>query len=306
MGIAEVIPGVSGGTIAFITGIYETLLDSLGALPGAFPLIFKGQFKSFAEKTNLPFLIQLGVGMVLGIGFGVAVVTNLMETQPLLLWAFFFGLILSSVIYLGKQISWSLSSVLTGFMGLGIGAWFSFAGTGAGSDSLVFIFLSGVLAISALILPGVSGSFLLLLLGMYHRIIPAVKGLMSNPTTEGLTILLTFGAGCLIGLFSFAKVVSFTFKKWKFPTMSAMVGLMLGSLAKIWPWQEVIATRVNSHGELKASITSPVSPSTFASLENNLNYGNDPQIIAVIITLLVGFGLVLCFDLWEQKKSKLA
>ncbi|MFT6718124.1 MAG: putative membrane protein [Sphingobacteriales bacterium] len=289
-----------------MTGIYEQLLDSLGALPAALPLIFRGQFKNFAQKINFFFLLQLGLGMVLGIGFGVAVVTNLMETQPLLLWAFFFGLIFSSVIYLGKQISWNLTSTVTGLVGLGIGAWFSFAGTGAGSDSLIFIFFSGVLAISALILPGVSGSFLLLLLGMYHRIIPAVKGLMSNPSAEGFTILITFGAGCLIGLFSFAKVVSFTFKKWKFPTMSAMVGLMLGSLAKIWPWQEVIATRVNSLGELKASLTAPVLPSTFESLESNLNYGNDPKIIAVIITMLVGFGVVQCFDLWEKRKSKLA
>lgn len=306
MGIAEVIPGVSGGTIAFITGIYERLIKALGNIPKALPFLLKGNFKDFGTTIDFFFLLKLGIGMVVGIGIGVVGVTKIMESNPIVLWAFFFGLIAASILYLARQVKWNLPAGIAILCGIAIGLVFTMTSALEGSDSYLYIFFCGVIAISALILPGISGSFLLLILGMYHRIIPEIKILAQSPNSKSLFTLLAFGCGAVIGIFSFAKLVGYAFDKWKNTTISLMVGLMAGSLPKIWPWQQVMQMRINSKGEEVVAFTKAVGPTTFSELSNNYTYGNDPQMGLVIGLFLIGFIGILAFDLWEKKQSKLA
>lgn len=242
MGIAEVIPGVSGGTIAFITGIYEQLLNSIKAFgPGLFRTFKEEGIAGVWEEINGNFLLTLGVGMVTGVVVGVFGVTHILETYPVLLWAFFFGLIVASAIYIGKQVKiWGALQILALFLAAGLAYYITIAVPAEGNDALWFIFLSGVIAISALILPGISGSFILLLMGMYTIIVPTVKNTLKTFDTEGLVVMAVFAAGCLIGIMSFARVLSWTFKKYHDTTMAVLTGFMIGSLNKIWPWRQPV------------------------------------------------------------------
>lgn len=239
MGMAEVVPGVSGGTIAFITGIYQELIDTIKSVDiNFFKLFFTGKWKSAFEKVNGLFLVFLIAGMVLGIVISLFLVTYLLEHHGEGLWGFFFGLIIASSIYIGRKVSsWNIKAIVF----LIIGAIVSYAVTvvtpAGGSESLPFVFLCGALAISALILPGISGSFILLLLGMYSVIIPHVKNLISSPNSESFIITLVFGLGCLLGLGVFSRVLSYAFKEYKDETLAILTGFMIGSLNKIWPWR---------------------------------------------------------------------
>ncbi|MEL6987098.1 MAG: DUF368 domain-containing protein, partial [Bacteroidota bacterium] len=206
MGIAEVIPGVSGGTIAFITGIYEQLINSIKSVgPGLISDFKQGGIPGVWKALDGNFLLFLVGGMVFGIVVGVFGVTHLIETQPEILWAFFFGLIIASSIYIGKQISnWSWKEILA----LILGAVFAYTicqlSPAQGSTNPLFIILCGAIAISALILPGISGSFMLLIMGMYAVIIPNVKNALTTFEWDSLQILLLFGFGCIIGLATFS------------------------------------------------------------------------------------------------------
>ncbi len=282
MGIAEVIPGVSGGTIAFITGIYEKLLNTIKAFSPSLVKTFKQEGVSgFWLAINGTFLVTLLIGMGVGVVVGVFGVTHLLETYPEMLWAFFFGLIISSAIFIGKQVlKWGLSEIIALLVGTAFAYYITVASPAQGNEALWFVFLSGAIAISALILPGISGSFILLIMGMYSFIIPTVKNALTTFDSESLMIVGVFAAGCLLGLMTFSRVLSWTFKNYKSPTLALLTGFMLGSLNKLWPWRNVISTRVNSKGETVPFIEESVLPAA---------YQGDPQLVGVLIAMLIGF-----------------
>jgi putative membrane protein len=303
MGMAEVVPGVSGGTIAFISGIYPTLMESINALkPSLIVLLFKGQFKEFAKQLNLCFLFPLGVGMVIGVVTCVDLITYLLEHFPLPLWAFFFGLILASALYIFKQIkAFSVTTVVLTIVATALAYYVTIANPLGGSTSLILVFFSGVVAISAMVLPGLSGSFILLLLGMYSVVLPTVKSLLKAPELDAFILVSVFALGCLVGLISFARLMSYAFKKQPNNTLAVLLGFMIGSLNKVWPWQEVTNTRINSGGETVVFTSKSVLPNVFSQLDNNFLYGNNPQIATVLVCMVFGFALVLLLDKFGSK-----
>lgn len=239
MGIAEVIPGVSGGTIAFITGIYKKLIDSIKAFDlKTITLLFNGDFKKVWSKINGPFLTLLLLGMGIGVVLGVFGVSHMLSEFPEILWAFFFGLILASVPMMLSTIKEKSIIVILSFIVAVVLAYIiTCLSPVEASESKLYIFLCGMIAIVALVLPGVSGSFILLLLGAYTIIIPLLKGFLSNPTLDAFVTLAVFGIGCLTGLFLFVRLVSKAYNDHYNVTIGLMSGFMLGSLNKIWPWR---------------------------------------------------------------------
>ena len=295
MGIAEVIPGVSGGTIAFITGIYEQLINSIKAIlnPSILITFRKEGFKAVWEKINGNFLILLIPGMAAGLIGGVFTITHLLKTYPSLVWGFFFGLIAASIIYIGKQVkAWNITTITALLIGTAFAYYITVLNPGQGSDSLAFVFLSGALAICAFILPGVSGSFILLLLGMYTIIIPALKDALSNFDSKSLIIVGVFAAGCVLGLALFSNFLSWTFNKYRNQTLAVLTGFMLGSLNKIWPWRNVLEYRINSKGEEVPFLEQNVMPAA---------YEGDALIFGVIILVVVGFGTVFLMSSFEKE-----
>ncbi len=297
MGIAEVIPGVSGGTIAFITGIYEKLLNTIKAFHPSLIGTFKEEgVGGVWSAINGTFLVTLLVGMATGVIVGVFGVSHLLETYPEMLWAFFFGLIISSAIFIGRQVdNWAITQIVALIVGTAVAYYITVASPAQGNEALWFVFLSGVIAISALILPGISGSFILLLMGMYSFVIPTVKTALKTFDPESLMIVGTFAAGCLVGLMTFSRVLSWTFKNYKNPTLALLTGFMLGSLNKLWPWRNVLSTRINSKGIEVPFMTESVLPS---------NYESEPFIVAVVICMIVGFLSIFVIEGLGAKSSK--
>jgi putative membrane protein len=289
MGIAEVIPGVSGGTIAFITGIYEKLLDSIKAInPSLITTLKNDGIKGVWEAVNGTFLVALFGGMGVSIILFAKVITGLMETNKELLWAFFFGLIVASAIFIGKQIKqWNISTGSLLLLGLAIAFYITIAVPAQGSDALWMVFISGAIAISAMILPGISGSFILLLMGMYQIILPSVTNFIETRSMDSLVIVAVFAGGCLVGILTFANVFSWTFKKYKEQTLAILTGFMIGSLNKVWPWRNVLETRMNSHGEEVPFRDLSVLPT---------NYVGDPMVLGVIIVAIIGAVIVFALD----------
>lgn len=239
MGIAEVIPGVSGGTIAFITGIYARLLAAIRNFDlGLLKLLGARKFRKAFNHVDGMFLITLLAGMAIGVIGGIFGITYVLETRPDLLWGFFFGLILASVWAIGREVpNWDLKIVILFLVGAAIAFFITLMYPLAGSDHLLYVFLSGCLAICALILPGISGSFILLLLGMYTVIIPTVKDILVGAQHEDMILVAVFAAGCLTGLLSFSRLLSWLFNNFMHSTLAVLTGFMLGSLPKIWPWR---------------------------------------------------------------------
>lgn len=295
MGIAEAIPGVSGGTIAFITGIYERLLQAIGAILGTKVAgTFRREgFRPAWHAADGAFLLQLAGGMVVGLGFAVVVIDYLLEHYPTVVWAFFFGLIISSAIYVGRQIQhWGKSVVTLLIVGAVIAYLLTTINPLAGSTSPIIVFLSGVIAISALILPGVSGSFILVLLGMYTVVFGAVRGVASGQD-GALLIVICFGAGCLVGLAAFSKLLTWTFKTYPDRTFAILTGFMVGSLNKLWPWRNAITTRTDSHGELVPIIEANVMPGNYTGLDQ---IPDPPYVIAAILSLIAGLAIVFILE----------
>lgn len=305
MGIAETIPGVSGGTIAFITGIYERLLKSIRSFgPPAVKAWKEGGLTAAWEAVDGNFLLRLFGGMVLGILIGVFGMAYLLEHFPLQVWGFFFGLIAASAIYIGKQVSsWSISTILAMLVATVISYYVTIATPAQGSESLLYVFICGVIAISALMLPGLSGSFMLLLLGMYQFVLHDTlkEGVLEQQDLGAVVTLGVFGLGCLVGVVTFARVLSWLFDNYRDLTLAGLTGFMIGSLNKVWPWQEVLETRINSKGEDQVLFSKSVLPNTLSELGENLQYGNDPQTLAVIISIVFGFGLIFIIERAGEK-----
>ncbi len=258
MGAADVVPGVSGGTIAFIVGIYEELIDSIKSInTKALALFFKGRFAEFWKAVNGNFLLSI----VLGIGISVfslaKLITFLLTTYPILIWSFFFGLVLSSTYFVSKEIKvWKLSRYIAFALGSIIAFYITVATPAETPTDLWFIFLCGAIAICAMILPGISGSFILVLLGKYFYIMEAVKSF-------NIPIILTFIAGASIGIISFSNVLSYLLKRFHDITIAILGGFMLGSLNKVWPWKEVVETYTDSHGVVKPLIENNIFPNAY-------------------------------------------
>lgn len=251
MGVAEVIPGVSGGTIAFITGIYEQLINSIKSFgPEAFNAFKTNGIKGLWKAIDGNFLLMLLSGMVIGVVIGIFGVSYLLENYPEPLWGFFFGLIAASAIIIGKHISnWNIKLMIALVGGIVFAFGITILSPAEGSTSPFYIFLSGVLAISALLLPGISGSFILLLMGMYTIIIPSLKNVIKSFDSASLVIISIFGAGCIVGLLGFSRVLSWLFSKYKDISFSLLTGFIIGALNKVWPWRNVSMVLDKASGE---------------------------------------------------------
>jgi len=314
MGIAEVIPGVSGGTIAFITGIYQTLLDSIKAVDASFIRdVSKFELKSAFTRVNGAFLLWLFGGMGLGVLGGVFFVSSLLESHPETVWSFFFGLILASIpMVLAMIKNKSLSSILLFILGAIIAFGVTkISPVEAGSNPL-YLYLGGAIAICALVLPGISGSFILLLMGLYTTVIPTIKAFLKSPELSEFTIILWFAFGCLTGLVLFSRAISAAFKKYHDQTIALLAGFMLGSLNKIWPWRNPTTVLDKPSGEIKtltsqdlASFDINAEGIKIISETNVLpnNYFSDPQLLPVLLAFLIGLGCMFVLnklDLMEK------
>ncbi|MBC6995335.1 DUF368 domain-containing protein [Neolewinella lacunae] len=290
MGVAEAIPGVSGGTIAFITGIYERLLRAIGLVLGpevVRSLRHDGLMPAWRAADGA-FLLQLGAGMVVGLGIAVFTITELLATYPPVVWAFFFGLIISSAIYVGRQIDrWNFTTIALLLLGAVFAYFLTTINPMAGSSNPVLVFLAGMIAISALILPGISGSFILLLLGMYTVVFSAVRNLASGDA-GALLIVGVFALGCLVGLGLFSRVLTYTFKTFPQQTLATLTGFMLGSLGKLWPWRNAVTTRIDSDGVELPLLEKTVLPANYL--------GGEPFVLAVIVAFVAGLLVVFLLD----------
>lgn len=239
MGAADVIPGVSGGTIAFIMGIYDKFVASLAAINAeAVKLFFTGKFKEFWKLINGGFLLSLVVGIGVSVISLATVMQTLLSDFPIQTWAFFFGLIVASSIFILRGISgWGLREILFLIGGVVLGVTICTLSPTQTPDALWFIFISGAIAICAMILPGISGSFILLILGKYQYILGAVSDLVAGQNVvSNLLIIGVFAIGAVVGILSFSKFLHWLLSRWHKQALIILAGFIIGSLVKIWPW----------------------------------------------------------------------
>lgn len=282
MGAADIVPGVSGGSIALITGIYAELLASINSFDSQnLKLLLDFKFSQFYKAVNGNFLFSLLFGILTSLFTMSKLITYLMLEHPIPLWSFFCGLILISSFLILKDIKhWNLEIVFALATGTVIAYFVTDLPPMTSPNSLWFTFLSGAIAICAMILPGISGSFILLILGKYEQILKAV-------TEKDLLTLAIFALGCIVGILSFSRVVSWLLKKFYSLTLSLLAGFMLGSMNELWPWKLVLSYRTSSSGEQKPFLTENISPATFLE-----QMEVEPQILQAVIAFLIGIGLV--------------
>lgn len=304
MGAADVVPGVSGGTIAFISGIYQELIDSINNVNlSVLKTLKKDGLKAAWKQVNGSFLLALLTGIGISILTFSKVITHLLETQPILVWSFFFGLIIASITLIWKEITrWKLVDILFLLIGITVSYYITIARPVSSPDSYWYLFLSGFIAIIAMILPGISGAFILLLMGSYETVIGTINTFREGLTTANSEILVSallklgvFALGCIIGLKSFSKVLHWMFEHHKNTTLTLLVGFMVGSLNKVWPWKEVLETRTNSHGEVVPYIDQSILPQ---------NFDGEPQIAMAIGLAILGFVVIFGMEKMASKLGK--
>ena len=245
MGAADVVPGVSGGTMALITGIYEELIVSIRSFDlQALRLAMRFRWRELLAHVRWPFLVSLLFGLLGAIASLARIIAWLLENKPVLLWAFFFGLVLASVYTIGRRVGhWTLGTAL-GALIAAVGAYVLVGVAPVETPRApLYVFMSAVVAICAMILPGISGSFVLVLLGKYHHVLQAIN-------ERDVSTLAVFGVGAAVGLAAFSRVLGWVFRHHHDLTVAILTGLMLGSLRKIWPWKETLATIVGRHGKI--------------------------------------------------------
>ena len=281
MGAADIVPGVSGGSIALITGIYEKLLDSIKSIDReALGYLFKLEFRMLWSHVNGNFLLTLLVGILTSIFTLSKLITYLMEFHPIPLWSFFCGLIIISAIIILRDITkWTIGVVLAIILGT-VSAFYITGLPPIGSpDALWFTFVAGAIAICAMILPGISGSFLLLIMGQYERILAAVSD-------KNIPVLALFAFGCIVGLLSFSRLISWLLKKHHALTIGLLSGFMLGSINKLWPWKEVLSYRMSSSGVQKPFVTENILPQNYLELTGQ-------ESLFLFALLAFSFGVIL-------------
>lgn len=282
MGAADIVPGVSGGTMAFITGIYDTLIASIRAVDIEFARrVLKFDIKGAWEHINGNFLLPLAIGIATSILSLARIISWTLEHHPVPLWAFFFGLILASALVLMRQVeNWNAARVACLVLGTGIALYIGLSAAIDFDIGPLGIFAAGFLAICAMILPGISGGFILVLLGMYGPVIEAVKSL-------DIAFLAVLAAGCVAGLMCFSRLLHWLLHQYRQATMSLLTGFLFGSLAVVWPWKHVLSFIERSDGTLKPVQQVPVTPAQFT-----LHTGEPAQLALCVALMVVGFALV--------------
>ncbi len=291
MGAADVVPGVSGGTIAFITGIYEELIDSLNNINlSALRILFKEGLKPFWKHINGTFFVFLFGGIFISIVSLAKIISYLLKNEPVLLWSFFFGLIVASVWLISKSIkNWSVGVIASLLIGTAIAFYISSIQTVANVDANWYIILSGAIAICAMILPGISGSFILVLLGSYKVVLEAVED-------RNILIIGLFLTGCVVGLMSFSRLLKYLFEKFKEVTFALLTGFMVGSLYKVWPWKnEIGSTPLVIHSD----------GSEDWAMQNVLpaGYEGQDQLAMAVLSALGGLLLIIILERFAPKDS---
>ena len=290
MGAADVVPGVSGGTIAFISGIYEELLTSISNVNfGLLKTLKKEGFKVAWKQLNGAFLTSLFLGIFVSIVSLAKTIKYLLENEPILLWSFFFGLVVASIIFIGKQVeNWNYKFLFLAMFGVAFGYIITIASSTTLTEiNYLFLVFAGAIASCAMILPGISGSYILLLMGVYPVVMTAI-------TRRDFTIISAIGIGVILGLLLFSRLLKWLFKKYKNQMLVVLTGLMLGSLNKVWPWKTTISTYLNSHGETKPLLEQSISPFSF---------NGDPQLIMSIVLAIIGFLLIIGMERVAQLKK---
>ena len=294
MGAADVIPGVSGGTIAFITGIYDDLLASINAIDAtALKMFFTGKFKEFWKYINGGFLLSLFCGILFSVMTLAGIMQYLLEHHPIQTWAFFFGLIVASSIFILRGIEgWNLKAVLFLVFGVILGVTVCTLSPTTTPDALWFIFISGAIAICAMILPGISGSFILLILGKYQYIMSAITGLTSGEAIgESIVVIGVFAVGAVCGILSFSRFLHWLLGRFHKETLLVLAGFIIGSLVKVWPWSDMDTLVVSQFPE--AAAVAEISDNPFAQEIFSTFYDKvDMQVGSAILFALIGFSIV--------------
>lgn len=288
MGAADVVPGVSGGTIAFISGIYEELITSINNIDLSLIKVLRRKgFKTFWKTLNGNFLLSLFLGIFISVFSLAKLISWLMVNQPILLWSFFFGLVFASVIFVAKEIKrWNLGTIIAFIFGALVAYYITTLPPAENTASTPFLFLSGALAVCAMILPGISGAFILVLLGSYKTILDAVH-------ERDLYTIATVAFGAVFGLLSFARLLKWMFANYKNSTLALLTGFILGSLNKIWPWKKVLETK--TYGD-KIIPVKEVNVSPF-------QFEGDNQLTYAILLALLGFGVIFILERFATKSK---
>jgi putative membrane protein len=294
MGAADVVPGVSGGTIAFITGIYEELINTLKSINlNAIKLLLKFRWKEFFEAINAKFLFTLMAGIGLSVFTLAKLIKFLLVNHPILIWSFFFGLIVASAIVIARKIDqWNPRTIVALLGGIALAYWITVVTPAETPTDYWFLFLSGALAICAMILPGISGAFILLLLGKYEYILHALGNFQ-------LDVIAVVGIGAVIGLLSFSNLLAWLLKNYHNMTIGLLSGFMIGSLNKVWPWKETISTFTDRHGVEKPLVQENILPDTFETIMQQ-----DAQLMASILLAIGGFLLIYLMEKFSPENSK--
>jgi len=292
MGAADLVPGVSGGTIAFISGIYEELLNTINSFNlKAIKTLKNESFNALWKHINGNFLLALLFGIAVSVISLARLISYLLATQPLILWGFFFGLILASIYLVGKKVKqWDFLKVIGLLAGTAIAFYITILPPMQNPGASWYIFLSGAIAICAMILPGISGSFILLLLGSYELVLGALKDIK-------ISIIVIFISGCVTGLLIFSKLLSWLFKKHEGLTIAILTGFLIGSLNKIWPWKRTLETFIKHKGEENEKVIPLVQENLLPQ-----NFDTDPQLLFVILAALFGLGLIIALERLAEKK----
>jgi len=300
MGAADVIPGVSGGTIAFMTGIYEELVASINAINmTAVKLLFSGKLKAFWEHINGNFLLSLFAGIMISVFSLAKLMQFLLANHPIQTWAFFFGLITASSFYILRDIKdWKVKDAVTIAAGIVLGVVVCTLSPTDTPDDLWFIFICGAIAVCAMILPGISGSFILLILGKYEYIMGAVASVTEGRPGQSLAVLGVFAVGAVCGLLAFSKFLHWLLAKYHRPTLIVLAGFIIGSLVKVWPWSDKMAILLSQYpdfdeiyGECPSSLTE-MAPGMV-----------DWHIPGAVCFALLGIAVVIVLEVLSHKKQ---
>ena len=288
MGAADAVPGVSGGTIAFISGIYEELITSISNVNASlFKTLFSKGIKAFWEQVNGNFLLALLSGIIISFVSFMKLAKYLLEHHPVLIWSFFFGLIVASIYFVGKQITkWSLVSIVALIIGAGIAFYLSKLPSLGTNDNPWFLFLAGAIAICAMILPGISGSFILIILGAYKTLSDAIHDI-------DIKKIIIFGTGALVGLLSFSHVLKWLFKHYHNVTLALLTGFIFGSLNKVWPWKNTLTWHTDSKGIKAPLLQESINPFSFEG---------DNQIQFATALMVLGFLTIFILERVGSKK----
>ena len=286
MGAADVVPGVSGGTIAFISGIYQRLIDAIKSLePRALLILYRQGFSAFWKSIDGTFLSILFAGILTSVISLAKVISYCLDQYPILVWSFFFGLVLASIVYIFSQLrGWYWREICMLILGAVIALVISSVKPTNLPVEWWMLMISGSIAICAMILPGISGSFMLLMMGMYSVVINALKDF-------DWILLGSFAAGCAVGLMAFSHLLSWLLKHYENLMLSLLTGFLVGSLKTIWPWKEVIETTINRHGEQVPLIQQDVSPFYYTQVT-----GEPHQLFLAIVMMVTGIVLVLSLE----------